>query len=345
MGSITEKFLDDGLAVYVARIQIKANGKWVHRESRTFDKKKTGENWLKRRTKEINTIGVSNAKKQTLADAIDRYIAEDKGAIGRTKTQVLRSIKEYDIADMHCAKIESSDLVDLARELAITRTPATVSNYMSHLRAIFVIAKPAWKMPLEIEAMKSAMVVCQKLNLTGKAMKRERRPTLPELDQLLLHFQRKSAGIPMVQIVIFALFSSRRQEEITTIKWDDLEGDRVMVRDMKHPGEKIGNNIWVNLPQPALNIIRSRTRTADEIFPFNPRSISSSFTNACKCLAIEDLRFHDLRHEGVSRLFEMGLTIPQVSAVSGHRSWGSLQRYTHIRTKGDKYENWPWISE
>src|SRR5215831_10607941 len=60
-------------------------------------------------------------------------------------------------------------------------------------------------------------------------------------------------------------------------------------------------------------------------------------------LGIDDLRFHDLRHEGISRLFEMGKTIPQAAAVSGHRSWTSLKRYTHIRQTGDKYKGWKWL--
>jgi integrase len=60
-------------------------------------------------------------------------------------------------------------------------------------------------------------------------------------------------------------------------------------------------------------------------------------------LDIKDLKFHDLRHEGVSRLFELGKTIPQVASVSGHRSWQNLQRYTHIRTVGDKWANWRWL--
>ncbi|WP_244133623.1 tyrosine-type recombinase/integrase [Burkholderia gladioli] len=48
------------------------------------------------------------------------------------------------------------------------------------------------------------------------------------------------------------------------------------------------------------------------------------------------MHFHDLRHEGASRLFEMGLNIPHVAAVTGHRSWSSLKRYTHLRHVGDR---------
>jgi integrase len=63
-------------------------------------------------------------------------------------------------------------------------------------------------------------------------------------------------------------------------------------------------------------------------------------------LNIEDLHFHDLRDDGVSRLFEMGLNIPHVAAASGHRSWSSLKRYPHLREAGagDKYADWKWIA-
>jgi integrase len=59
--------------------------------------------------------------------------------------------------------------------------------------------------------------------------------------------------------------------------------------------------------------------------------------------AIDDLHFHDLRHDGISRLFEMGKTIPQAASVSGHKSWQSLQRYAHLKQTGDKYAGWKWL--
>ena len=64
-------------------------------------------------------------------------------------------------------------------------------------------------------------------------------------------------------------------------------------------------------------------------------------------LGIEDLRFHDLRHEGTSRLFELGHDIPRVAQHTGHRSWQNLQRYTHLTDHGvvDKYKGWNWLPE
>jgi integrase len=70
-----------------------------------------------------------------------------------------------------------------------------------------------------------------------------------------------------------------------------------------------------------------------------------AFTRACALLGIDDLHFHDLRHEGISRLFELGWTIPQVATVSSHRSWTSLKRYSHLHRTGDKYAGWPWIAK
>lgn len=60
-------------------------------------------------------------------------------------------------------------------------------------------------------------------------------------------------------------------------------------------------------------------------------SVGASFERACQRLGIEDLRFHDLRHEGICRLFERGLSIPEVAMISGHMSWSTLKRYTHLR--------------
>lgn len=194
--------------------------------------------------------------------------------------------------------------------------------------------------------MKDAVKVARRMGLISRSVQRDRRPTLDELDRLIGHFidrwKKVPQAMPMHKVIAFALFSTRRQEEITRIRWKDFQREhrRVLVRDMKHPGEKIGNHTWVDLPDQAIQIIDSMPKGKAEIFPYSTDAISANFTRACKFLNIEDLRFHDLRHEGISRLFEMGLNIPHVAAVSGHRSWVSLKRYAHIRDTGDKYASW-----
>jgi len=233
----------------------------------------------------------------------------------------------------------------LALALGVQRQ--TVGNYISHLGSVFAIARPAWGYPLDQQAMRDAMTVAKRLGVSSKSRQRDRRPTIAELDRLLDHFDATRAkridSNPMADIVLFAMFSTRRQDEITRLRWDDLDAEngRILVRDMKHPGEKICNDQWVDLPPEALAVIQRQPRTRyDRIFPANSDTVSSMFTRACQLLGVADLHFHDLRHKGISRLFEMGWNIPQVSTVSGHRSWQSLKRYAHIRQRGDKYAGW-----
>jgi integrase len=352
MGTIVARRRKDGTTGYTAQILKKQNGSIIHREAQTFDRKQAAEAWIRKRETELAAPGALDRAKRpdvTLADAIDRYTETSRRAIGRTKTQVLRSIKEYDIAQLDCGAISSSDIVSFAELLAESRKPQTVANYLSHLAAVFAVAQPAWGYRLNRDAMRDAQAVLRRMEITAKSAKRNRRPTLDELEMLMTHFSerqmRTPTAAPMHRIIAFAIFSTRRMEEITRIGWRDLNAahKRVLVRDMKNPGQKIGNDVWCDLPDEALGIVQTTPRVADRIFPYSTDAIGAAFTRACKLLNIDDLHFHDLRHDGVSRLFEIGWNIPHVAAVSGHRSWGSLQRYTHLRQTGDKYADWRWL--
>lgn len=350
MGTIIGRTRKDGSKAFTAQIVIKKDGKIVHREAETFDRKQAANAWIVKREAELKRPGGLEQKEDpTLAAVIDRYIAESNNAVLGTKAQVLKTIKNSDLGEIKCSDLTSNALVSFARELTKNVEPQTCGNYFSHLSNIFTVARPAWGYPLSREAFEDAVTVLKKLGLIRKAIERTRRPTLDELDRLMAHFVRiiehRPSSLPMQKIVLFALFSTRRQEEITLLRWDDLDGDRILVRDMKHPGDKIGNNVYCELPPEALKIAKSMSRKGEKIFPFSTDAIGAAFTRACKFLEIQDLRFHDLRHEGISRLFEMGRTIPQAAAVSGHRSWTSLKRYTHIRQSGDKYADWKWIDQ
>lgn len=332
----------------------------VWRENKIFERRTTATAWMEKKEKELAKPGVlenlkankTDKRNPTLADAIDLYISESAKAIGRTKTQVLRSIKTFDIASKPCGEITSVDVAAFARQkLNDGVKPQTVANYLSHLGAVFSIARAAWNYALEPQAIDDAWKVTKQLGMTRKSQARDRRPSLDELDKFMTltveRSTRRPSSVPMHRLVAFAIFSTRRQEEIVRITWADLDtkGRRVLVRDMKNLGEKIGNDVWCDLPEEALSIIKAMPKTADQIFPYTTDAVGAAFTRACQLLGIGDLHFHDLRHDGVSRLFELGLNIPHVAAVSGHRSWTSLKRYTHLRQTGDKYKAWKWLPD
>ena len=349
MGTIIGRTRKDGSKAFTAQIVIKKGGATVHREAETFDRRQAANAWIVKREAELKSPGGLDRKEDpTLAEVIDRYLTESKNLVLGTKAQVLRTIKNSDLGEVKCSEITSQTLVSFGRQLTRNVEPQTCGNYFSHLSNIFTVARPAWGYPLARQEFEDAITVLKKLGLIKKGAERNRRPSLEELDQLMEHFGRirdhRPSSMPMQKIVAFALFSTRRQEEITLLKWEDLDDDRILVRDMKHPGDKKGNNVYCELPPEALAIIKSMPKQDERIFPYSSDAISAAFTRACQFLEIKDLRFHDLRHEGISRLFEIGKTIPQAAAVSGHRSWTSLKRYTHIRHAGDKYKRWKWLS-
>lgn len=352
MGTITSRRRKDGTEGHTAQIRIKANGQIIHSETQTFDRLAAANLWIKKREAELAKPGALDAIRSSnppLADVIAQYMRESKRALGKTKEQVLRTIARSDLGQMKCADIHSQHIIAFAQSLDVQ--PQTVGNYLSHLAAVMTVARPAWGHPLDVQAVRDARIVAKKLGISGRSRSRERRPSLAELERLLNHFAatatRRSNTVPMCQIVLFALFSTRRQDEITrlTVADIDMPAAEAIVRDMKNPGDKMGNDTRVTLPPEALEIARYRLAThpgSTLLFGGHPDTISTAFTRACVILGIEDLHFHDLRHDGISRLFELGWSIPRVATVSGHRTWSSLKRYTHIRQDGDKYAGWDW---
>lgn len=358
MATIRVRKRTNGSSSYTAQIRLIRDGAQVYQESQTFTRKQTAQAWIRKREAELDQPGAierANREGATVKEMIERYVLEMEKAraLGKTKLATLKAISESYLGQINDQDLNCQILV----EYAVWRMgsegggvlPQTAGNDLAHLGAVLSIARPAWGYQVDPHAMGDARKVLRKLGYNMRSRERDRRPTLDELDKLLTHFQGilayRPSSINMLKMTAFALFSTRRQEEITRIKWADLDeaGNRVLVRDMKNPGQKLGNDVWCHLPPEAMAIIQTMPKAVEEIFPYNAESISASWTRACKFLGIEDLHFHDLRHEGVSRLFEMDWDIPRVASVSGHRDWNSMRRYTHLRGRGDAYAGWPWL--
>ncbi|NNB51373.1 tyrosine-type recombinase/integrase [Pseudomonas fragi] len=356
MGTITVRKRRDGSTGYTAQIRIMQKGVTVYQESQTFDRKATAQAWIKRVETEMSVPGAiekANRSGVTVKEMIDRYLLEYEKLrpLGKTKRATLKAIGETWLGKLEDREITSQKLVEYAdRRMTNDGIQAqTVGNDLAHLGAVLSVARPAWGYDIDPMAMPDARKVLRKMGAVTRSKERNRRPTLEELDKLFQYFgemrDRRKQEIDMVRVTAFALFSTRRQEEITRIKWNALDEQRqmVLITDMKNPGQKYGNDVWCHVPDEAWRIMMSMPKVAEDVFPYNSRSISASFTRACHFLEIDDLHFHDLRHDGVSRLFEMGWDIPKVASVSGHRDWNSMRRYTHLKGNGDPYENWSWL--
>ena len=104
----------------------------------------------------------------------------------------------------------------------------------------------------------------------------------------------------------------------------DLEARTVLLRDTKN-----GRPRTVPLSPRALEIIRGTPRVGDTIFVVSPNAVRLAWERLKRRAGVFGLRFHDLRHEAISRFFAKGLNMPEVAAISGHRDPRMLMRYTH----------------
>ena len=173
--------------------------------------------------------------------------------------------------------------------------------------------------------------------MVGKSKPRDRRVSEAELAKLVAYFKKRHSPYPMTDILKFSMASGMRISEVCRLAWADLDAKNktMIVRDRKHPREKIGNDQIVPLldatGHDAFKIVKRQPHASPRIFPYNAKTISAYVTRAVTKLKLDDLRLHDFRHEAISRLFAAGYQIPEVSLVSGHRDWAQLKRYTHVK--------------
>ncbi len=295
--------------------------------------------WAANKEAEISSGTFSDdsiLKRTTVGDLIDRHIDEiDKiKPISKTKHGNLMRCKEG-LGHIPLSTLSSVHIVEHCKRRREAITGATMRVELTFLSGVFKIAKSMWGIPWKVDPIADARPTLNLLNLTSSAKQRDRRPTSDELIDIERYFEYNPlVRIPMNAIISFAIDSCMRLGEIVRLRFNDIDHNKktIIVRDRKHPTDKLGNNQVVPLLGRTYEIVcKQRELPGDLIFPYNPDSVGSAFAKACKRRKIVDLHFHDLRHEGVSRLFEQGYRIEQVSIVSGHRDWANLKRYTNIK--------------
>ena len=131
-------------------------------------------------------------------------------------------------------------------------------------------------------------------------------------------------------IIAFAIETGMRRSEILGLTWDNISLERQFAY---LPLTKNGTSREVPLSTKAVDVLRDQRSRQDTPtpFPVNANAFRLAWERLRKRADLCDLRFHDLRHEAISRFFELGLSIPEVALISGHKDAKMLFRYTHLR--------------
>ncbi|MFN1751558.1 tyrosine-type recombinase/integrase [Acinetobacter baumannii] len=364
MGSVTKRTTSKGEIRYRALIQIRKQD-IDYSESKTFSKKSLAEAWLKKRELELELnpeiITGEEVIEITFLDALISY-EEYIGEMTSSKKYKLKQFKDYEIIRKKLSKLKSEDFSSYALKRrngdfsnGVSPAKATVEQELYYFRVILLHAELILGQENNaVKELDKAMKGLRNARQIDRSETRERLPTNEELQLLTNYFYQlwlmPKSVFPLHLIMWLAIYTTRRRGELFSLRLedDDPEHGSWLVRDIKNPKGSKGNNRRFKVCPEARAIIqmllepevrKKMTRRNPEnglLLPTMADSTIRVFTDTCKILGIKDFRFHDLRHEGATRLAEKGLSIPQIQQYTLHDSWSSLERYVNLDHKRKK---------
>jgi len=195
--------------------------------------------------------------------------------------------------------------------------PASVKRDLAPIRNLYEIARTEWDLPIRENPL-------SKLKFGDSDQRRERRLRSGELEALT-EAAKVTRNRLILPIVTLALETAMRRGEMLAVRKQHVNLDK---RTLLIPESKNGRARTIPLSIPATEVL-NRHLCEGRLFPLSANAFRLAWERLTKRARIADLHFHDLRHEAISRLFEKGLSVPEVALISGHRDLRMLLRYTH----------------
>lgn len=291
---------------------------------KTFETKAAAEAWVASVESTMNAgsfVSSKEAEQYALGECLDRYIEEYTPRLkhGARVTAQARRLQKHPLAKRIMATIRSKDIADYRRQRENEGIAAnTIRLEFALLSRLFNFARSDW-------AMESLQNPVQFAGKPKVPKGRERRLETGEEEKLL------EASSPKFRPVVqFALATAMRREEIASLDWKNVNlGSRSLyLGDTKNSESRT-----VPLSSVALAILNNLPERDGKVFGYTSEQITSAMKRARIKAELSDLRFHDLRHEAISRFFERtDLDVMEIKAITGHKTLQMLARYTHLRT-------------
>jgi integrase len=273
-------------------------------------------------------IDRTEAEKNLLADIIERYIREvtpTKRGAAPEKSRLL-ALKRRPIAQMKMSALSGTHVASYRDDRLKVVSPGTVNKELNHLAHLIETARREWGVQLPENPVRL-------VRRPAQAKARDRRLTTYE-EVRLLEACDDARNASLKQFVLLAMETAMRQGELVGLKWEHVN---LRKRVAYLPMTKNGEPRSVPLSRKAVSLFRYLSKNKSptgSVFPgVTAEAIKRAFIRACRRAELEDFRFHDLRHEGTSRLFEKGLNPIEVASITGHKSLQMLRRYTHLRAE------------
>ena len=295
--------------------------------SRTFTSLATAKRWASTTEADMErNLHVVIPDNTLLKALLERY-EEEISPLHRShqvEKYRLKTLKRY-LGDQRVSMLSPALICRYRDQRLKAISPASLKRELVILSSVLNTAIKEWGINLQ-----NNPVSMVSLPRVGRG--RDRRLEQGEEEKLLC------CSNELKRIIIVALETGMRRGEILNIKRSHIDFVR---QTLLIPLTKTDTPRTVPLSSRAIEALRAQLRASQNVipieettlFPYTARGLSGAFLRLCRKHGLENLRFHDLRHEATSRFFEKGLNPVEVATITGHKDTRMLMRYTHLRAE------------
>jgi len=344
------------------RFQIRRKG--YRPVSKKFDTKAKGQRWAKKTESDMdsgNWQGTAHSARWTLGAVIGAYLKEVHPIkpFGKTKKNALLRIQKLPIADVRISDLTGQHFFEFAKHRRLTVKGKSVTDDIGYMSKALVFGRAIKLIPNADRALKDVRPVLGDYDLIAASEERDRRLVPGEFEALMsvphtnyngaTRNDKHKTRLRMKYIIPIALETTMREAEIARMMLSDadLGAGELMIYKRKHPTKKDTNDQRIPLTEEAVKVLREylalgiHTVGKPIFWPVSASNISDMFATMCKVCGIneagsstrsnyDNLVFHDLRHEAITRLFAEGYRAEEVMLFSGHTDMKSLLRYVNL---------------
>jgi len=311
-------------------VQIRRKGSPVL--TRSFLRKADAQTWARKLEAEADRRGLPVGLKvldgMTVGDVLIRYQAEvtprKRGAV--REGMAIRVLLRHAISKVPLSALTVAQVAHY-RDLRLSLVkPSTVCRELLLYQHAFKVARNVWGIPIS----ENPFALVEKPQISdGRTRRLE-----PGEWETLKEACRRSRNPFILTMIEFAVETAMRRGEVLRLRWCDVDTTK---RTLHIPRAKNGHARTIPLTTRAVELLVARRAEGVPkdalVFPTTEDAVKMAWRRVMMRAPLPNFRYHDLRHEAVSRFFEMGLSISEVALISGHRDTRMLLRYTHLRAE------------
>jgi integrase len=310
------------------RVRIRKNGEY---QSKTFKTKLEAEIWAKTieqpEAVADMVIAVSGYNPVTYREVLTKYLELEtpQKRTADNERLMIEKILTASWVDIPIAKLQAADFTAYRNERLRDIKASSFNRYMDIVRAAAHVMQEQYDWSIG------------KVDLltTGRAKKSPeqaiRRIPKEKLEALFAATLHKGVQSYLHWMLKVALETGMRRQELIDLEWREVDFERNTINLVRTKTDYPRTIPMTPVCHEALKTwLEAQKGDVDtRVFPVTSNAVRLSYQRTQKRANAKDIRFHDFRHEAISRFFEMGLTVPEVRSISGHRTMSALLRYTH----------------